>query len=297
MLLYRVISGAIFIFLFMLIVFWDSILASIIFLLISLAILVLSILEFFCLTNKLDLSGYPILTTAAGAALVSILGITSITGTLSPGVCEDFGNMIVFIYLVSLIICIFNEKDFRKGFYNLLVSLGGFVYLVWTLLFLGKIYYAFDLQVTNSRYLFLLLIIVTKASDIGGYFVGKFTARLNNGNHKMVPEISPNKSWEGFVGGIILSIFSAFVMIYCSSGHYLVKFSLNKMIIISVVLGILLTIIGLIGDLSVSVLKRATAEKDSGAVIPGFGGMLDVVDSLIFVSPFFYYFIKLGIRL
>ncbi len=297
MLLYRVISGAIFIVLFLLTVFWNSIFASIIFLLAALSILALSIVEFFSLTNKLDLPGYPVLTTVTGAVLVGLIGITSITGSIDSGLCEDLVNIIIFAYLIFLIICIFNEDDFGKGFYNLLVSLGGFVYLIWTLLFMGKIYYSYNLQATNSKYLFLFLVIVTKAADIGGYFAGKFTAKLQKGNHKMVPKISPNKSWEGLIGGIILSIAIAFIMIYFSSGNYLTRLSLNQMILGSIFFGVAFTIIGLIGDLSVSVLKRATAEKDSGAVIPGFGGILDVVDSLIFVSPFFYYIIKLGIRL
>ncbi len=254
-------------------------------------------MEFFSLTSKLDFQGYPVLTTTTGATLVGLIGITSINGGIDPGLCEDLGNIIIFVYLLFLIICIFSENDFGKGFYNLLASLGGFVYLIWTLLFMGKIYYSYNLQVTDSKYLFLFLIIVTKAADIGGYFTGKFTAKLKNGNHKMVPRISPNKSWEGLLGGIGLSITIAFIMIYFSSGNYLVKLPLNQIILGSILFGVVLTIIGLIGDLSVSVLKRATAEKDSGAVIPGFGGMLDVVDSLIFVSPFFYYFVKLGIRL
>ena len=108
-----------------------------------------------------------------------------------------------------------------------------------------------------------------------------------SGNHKIVPSISPKKSWEGTIGGAVISIFIAFII--TSSLNFGISFDWWLVCL----LGLLLFVGGFFGDLSESALKRITGIKDSGAVIPGIGGALDLVDSLLLNAPLFYLFLKI----
>ncbi len=133
--------------------------------------------------------------------------------------------------------------------------------------------------VTNIGVYFLLfLVLVTKCGDIGAYVTGTICSKRKSGNHKIVPTISPKKSWEGTIGGLIFSIIVA-----CVIGHYY-----GIQISTAVVLGAVLFVGGFVGDLAESSLKRLSGVKDSGAVIPGIGGALDLVDSLLLNAPLFY---------
>jgi len=126
----------------------------------------------------------------------------------------------------------------------------------------------------------LFLLAATKAGDIGGYAAGMLTARLMpGGNHKMTPRLSPKKSWEGFAGGLALSILTAWLL------RDLLPGNLVPVPALAAILGALLYLGGLLGDLSVSALKRAAEVKDSGNLVPGMGGILDVVDSLLLNAP------------
>ena len=134
--------------------------------------------------------------------------------------------------------------------------------------------------------LVLLLILVTKFGDIGAYAIGTLMSKRASGNHKIVPSISPKKSWEGTIGGAVISIIIAFII--TSTINCGIDFTWWMVCI----LGLLLFVGGFIGDLSESALKRITGIKDSGAVIPGIGGVLDLVDSLLLNTPLFYLFLK-----
>ena len=122
--------------------------------------------------------------------------------------------------------------------------------------------------------LLLIVILITKAMDTGGYIFGMLSAKLlPGGNHKIVPLISPKKSWEGFAGGLLLSLAVAY-MFYRCCGEYGPEFYL--------VLGAALAVGSFLGDITESALKRCCDIKDSGAFIPGMGGAFDVMDSLIY---------------
>jgi phosphatidate cytidylyltransferase len=131
----------------------------------------------------------------------------------------------------------------------------------------------------DGRMLILYLIIVTKSGDIGAYIIGTLWGR-----HQLIPRISPKKSIEGTVASVIIS-FSAAVL--CKG--LLPAVSLANIFAI----GALLSIIGQIGDLSESLIKRDCGVKDSGSVFPGLGGMLDMIDSLIFTAPILYFYLRL----
>lgn len=137
----------------------------------------------------------------------------------------------------------------------------------------------------TGRILLLYLVLVVKSSDVGAYFTGRFLGR-----HKMAPVLSPNKTWEGCVGGVLFSLLVSVVFRWIAGGTF------GSLVCgwgDAVVLGLLLPVTAIIGDLFESMLKRASGVKDSGRFIPGMGGILDVLDSLLFGSPVLYAYVVL----
>ena len=136
--------------------------------------------------------------------------------------------------------------------------------------------------------IFLSLVLATKASDTGGYIVGMLSNKLmKNGNHKIVPSISPKKSWEGTVGAAIFSIGTAALLTHFNC----IKLDLVQIFIF----GFLAFLGSFAGDLTESQLKRSAGIKDSANWIPGMGGILDVLDSFIYNAPMFYLVLELGV--
>jgi len=115
------------------------------------------------------------------------------------------------------------------------------------------------------------------AADTGAFFVGRTLGR-----HRMAPAISPNKSWEGFVGGVFAAIGMAFVILYKDRDEFLT-------IPESLVLGLVIALAAVLGDLFESAVKRDLDVKDSGRVLGGHGGMLDRLDSLLWAGPAAYF--------
>jgi len=128
----------------------------------------------------------------------------------------------------------------------------------------------------------LWVMLVTKSCDIGAYFTGKAI-----GKHKLIPWLSPGKTWEGLFGGVALACLVAYF------GWWILNPDNGApMWWIGVVPGIIFAVIGQAGDLFESVFKRDAGIKDSGRAIPGFGGVLDVIDSPVLVGPFAYWWLR-----
>lgn len=134
-----------------------------------------------------------------------------------------------------------------------------------------------SLNIDTGCALIWILFACTWASDTFAYFVGSAV-----GSHKLASSISPNKTVEGFLGGIVGTILTAIVV-----GSLIFGFPLVYM----AAAGFLLAIVATLGDLVESVIKRFTGIKDSGFLIPGHGGVLDRFDSIFYTAPVFYYFI------
>lgn len=123
-------------------------------------------------------------------------------------------------------------------------------------------------------------IATAKFSDIGGYLIGS-----KMGKHKLAPKISPKKTWEGAVGGVIFSVIASYLILYFFKPEFS-GFLLNAdLSILTIVAAPILAIVALISDLLESVLKRRANIKDSGATIPGIGGALDLADSMLLTAP------------
>lgn len=134
---------------------------------------------------------------------------------------------------------------------------------------------------TGGIYYLLLVLNFACVCDMGAYFVG-----VGMGKTKLCPKISPNKTVEGAVGGIVSSVIISIVITLCF-GRY-------DAIVSTLLLTIPLCIAGMAGDLFASVIKRKTGIKDYGNLIPGHGGILDRVDSLLFISPLVFCLMLLG---
>jgi len=122
----------------------------------------------------------------------------------------------------------------------------------------------------------LVLTAITAGSDSGAYYCGR-----RFGKHKLCPLVSPNKTIEGAIGGMMAGVFGAVLM------ASLLKVQVGLLFLI--LAAVLLTGVGIIGDLTESMIKRATGTKDSGTLLRGHGGVLDRIDSLLFAGPVLYY--------
>lgn len=135
----------------------------------------------------------------------------------------------------------------------------------------------------QGAFLLLWLLAVTKFTDMGAYLVGSVIGR-----HKMIPHVSPGKTWEGLGGALFFSqlagcgLFLAFPTQLAALGH------LGHV----VTLGLLLALLAVVGDLAESIVKRTLHAKDSGQMLPGIGGSLDLIDSVCFTAPALFFYLK-----
>ncbi|HEN21137.1 MAG TPA: phosphatidate cytidylyltransferase, partial [Desulfobacteraceae bacterium] len=135
----------------------------------------------------------------------------------------------------------------------------------------------------NGNIWIFFILVVIFANDTGGFYFGRLLGR-----HKLHVSVSPNKTWEGAIGGTVSSLIAGFLFLY------LMDFQKPGIIVMSLVL--LISMSGQIGDLAESMLKRNCGIKDSGCILPGHGGILDRIDGLLFSIPVLYLYLFLFIR-
>jgi len=139
----------------------------------------------------------------------------------------------------------------------------------------------------HSAWVLLWVLLVTKSCDIGALFTGKAIGR-----HKMAPWVSPGKTWEGLLGGVITASSLGALGLWLLGRH--TPFD-GPSLAWSFVPGLLFAVVGQMGDLAKSVFKRDAGLKDSGAVLPGFGGIIDMIDSPLLVGPVAYWWLKIAV--
>jgi len=168
-------------------------------------------------------------------------------------------------------------------------TLFGLLYVLWLFNFTTKIVYltprATGGAVTGQFYC-LYLIAVTKFSDMGAYLTGSAIGR-----HQMTPQISAKKTWEGFFGALAFALLCSLGLFKLMPGHLSMLTWTH-----ATILGLLLGFAAVIGDLAESLIKRSTGVKDSGNLLPGIGGALDLIDSLLFTAPVLFFYLRLVIR-
>jgi phosphatidate cytidylyltransferase len=140
---------------------------------------------------------------------------------------------------------------------------------------------------THSAWWIVGIILVTKACDSGAYFTGRAIGR-----HKLIPWLSPGKTWEGLAGGIALATIAGLVM--AAASRWLPTAEDHVPLWLGALCGVVFALVGQFGDLAVSLLKRGAGMKDSSSLLPGLGGVLDVLDSPLMVAPVAYWILVVG---
>lgn len=190
------------------------------------------------------------------------------------------GWELFFIIAVVLTILIlqFTRRESSQSIVGVSTTIFGILYISWTFSFVMKLRLITDGYLPSGSYLVAFLLLVTKAGDIGAYIIG-----TSFGKHSLIPRISPKKSVEGAIGGLIFSVTSAYL-----SKYYLPTIPVPHLIF----LGCLLGVLAQVGDLSESLIKRDCQVKDTSNLIPGLGGVLDLIDSILFAAPALYFYVK-----
>jgi phosphatidate cytidylyltransferase len=130
----------------------------------------------------------------------------------------------------------------------------------------------------GSAGLVLFLVFMTEFNDVAQYVWGKLLGR-----HKIIPKVSPNKTWEGFLGGVGTSVVCAWWL-----APWLTPLNPHH----ALAVGCIIPVAGFIGDVVISAVKRDIGVKDSGSLLPGHGGILDRIDSLTYTAPLFFHFVR-----
>ncbi|MFV0338163.1 MAG: phosphatidate cytidylyltransferase [Chthoniobacterales bacterium] len=256
-------------------------------------------IAFFCLLTALPLVGlweYFNMLRGAGiphhpltgmlTAAIFLAGSFLYSRTVGPD--DGFGFTLAVIVLFLLIvfarqmfIAIRDKEPLEATAYTLF----GLIYIPWLYNFLIKLLFLFprdDTGALTGQYYILYLLLVTKFTDMGAYCFGVIFGR-----HKFAPHISPAKTWEGILGALFTAIAGSY-------GLYLLI--PDKLAVLSwfdlPILGLLLGVVAIVGDLAESIIKRSTNAKDSSHVLPGIGGTLDLIDSVLFTAPVFFFYLR-----
>ena len=226
--------------------------------------------EFYRLAKKMNAAPYK----WTGFILGAFIYFNSIKDIFLSGFWSDAGKTVVTVFpFVVLAASLFSKKE--QAFKNALFTIGGIIYAVLPFTLMH------DLVKSSGCFgegynpnILLGIILLIWSNDTFAYLGGSVF-----GKNKMIERISPGKTWEGTIFGVIVTIGSGYII-----GHQILGEN-EKMWIL---LGLIVPVFATIGDLIESMLKREAGVKDSGNIMPGHGGILDRFDSLIFVSPFVF---------
>jgi phosphatidate cytidylyltransferase len=240
-----------------------------------------------------DIPAFTVVGTIAGVAFMAVQFLQ--LGPCREGMVAagEWGRIVLVLTLLAVFVRQFPQKYNTRPFETMGCTLLGVWYVPFLLSFFADLMFKWEpggwgSTPATGRFLILYLVVVVKMSDIGAYTAGSLFGR-----HKMIPRLSPNKTWEGFAGGMFLSVVAS-VCFSLFLGGWLGKVPLP--LGHAVMLGLLLGGTGVVGDLFESLLKRASSTKDSSSAIPGMGGLLDVLDSLLFGAPVLCVYVDLVLR-
>ena len=196
----------------------------------------------------------------------------------------DFGSrlivVLVAVFLIAFLIEMLRFREPGQAVPRLALTIFAFVYIGVLGSFIAQLRWLGD--PVHTGYMLAATIFVPKWCDIGAFFTGTFFGRT-----KMTPHLSPKKTWEGLAGGLILAMIGAIIVNHLSDvfKHGIVE---------AMAFGLTMGVVGVLGDLAESLIKRDRQTKDAAQSIPGFGGLLDVVDSILFAAPVAYIWFSLN---
>ncbi len=242
------------------------------FFIIFLAVMVATLLEFYHLGVKAKIHPQALMGIFIGIALFTWSYFYS-SGRIERITIFGFIPILISIFVIEL------YRHHQKPMQNISFTLFGLIYIALPFSLLNFIAInGSSFRMEYNPNLLLGLLFLVWANDTGAYIVG-----VNLGKHKMIPRISPKKSWEGFVGGIATTLVVAWIIAgifnEISLRHWLV-------------LGAITALMAVLGDLVESMFKRSIGVKDSGKFLPGHGGLLDRFDALIMTIPVAYAYME-----
>lgn len=227
--------------------------------------IVMGLYEFFAMLDHKGIKAYKYFGLTVGA-------IIPLSLILRFETTKNWELFFIVLVLVFLFVMQFMRRQNSGAVVGIATTIFGILYISWFLSFLIKIRY-----LNAGAGLLSTVLLITKLGDIGAYLIG-----TRFGKTPLVPRISPKKSVEGAIGGLAFSILGALVS----------KPFLGVTYVHLACIGVALGLLAQLGDLSESLLKRDCGVKDSGNLVPGMGGALDLLDSLIFTAPTFYFYMS-----
>lgn len=231
--------------------------------------------EFYSLSKKLELKADAAIGYLGAAAL--FIGFVFDAPAKAP---ELILLTLALFVIVLLITQTFRfQKDFSKMLTGVGVTLLGVLYVAFLGGFLVAMRVGFESGFNLSTKLLGYFFIVVFMSDTGAFYAGRAF-----GKHKLAPTISPGKTVEGLIGGLLAAAAGAAIATYAFFHELPLQFSIP--------LAVILTAVGVLGDLAESAMKRGAGAKDAASILPGHGGFLDRLDSLLFGAPILYYFAR-----
>ncbi|HUE49666.1 MAG TPA: CDP-archaeol synthase [Candidatus Dormibacteraeota bacterium] len=244
--------------------------------------------EFYGMLDHRSLPNFKVTGMICGT--VMLVGSFYYFAKIGPAQSYDFETAVLLFFLLTVFARqMFARLRHDEPLQTMAYTLFGLLYVLWLFNFITKIVYVMPRSssgaVTGQFYV-LYLIAVTKFSDMGAYLTGSVIGR-----HLMVPHISAKKTWEGFFGALIFALLCSLALFKLMPGHLSVLTWTH-----ATILGLLLGFAAVIGDLAESIIKRSTGVKDSGNLLPGIGGALDLLDSLLFTAPLLFFYLRLVIR-
>lgn len=242
---------------------------------VALFALAAGLFEFYSLSKKLELKADASVAYLSAAAL--FVGFVFDAPAKAPDVLII--TLAFFVALVLVTQAFRFKKDFSKMLTGIGVTLLGVLWIAFLGGFLVAMRMGFETPRELSTKLLVYFFVVIFASDIGAYLTGRAL-----GKHKLAPAISPGKTVEGLIGGLLFATGGAALATLLFFPELPYQFS--------VPLALALAAVGVLGDLAESALKRGAGAKDAASILPGHGGFLDRLDSLLFGAPILYYFAR-----
>jgi len=262
----------------------------------------LSLIEFYEIQRSVGIPAFRnVGITASCVLLASVYASLNgryFVGEPVPAAWLELPWLVILLIIFTLFVRQFPQKENPQPLPTIACTMLGLFYVPLLLGFILNLCFTWTPSAWNhplsetARNLVIYLVVVVKASDIGAYFVGS-----SLGKHKLFPRISPGKTWEGLAGGLLTGIVASMVVFWLwrLPGTGMPTAQLGRLTLSwghALCLGGLLAGIGVIGDLVESLLKRSAGMKDSGHLFPGMGGILDVLDSLLFAAPALYFYLR-----
>src|SRR5881392_2894804 len=245
----------------------------------------IALLEFYRMLDHKGLPNFKITGMICGVVMLG--GSFYYFSKIGPAGSYDFEIAVLLFFLLTVFARqMFARLRHDEPLQTMAYTLFGLLYVLWLFNFITKIVYLTPRSsngLLTGQFYVLYLIAVTKFSDMGAYLTGSAVGR-----HLMVPQISAKKTWEGFFGAIVFALMCSLALFKLMPGH-LPALTWTH----ATVLGLLLGFAAVLGDLAESIIKRSTDVKDSGNLLPGIGGALDLLDSLLFTAPLMFFYLRL----